>query len=133
MFFRLPKIYHNYLSLRKYIIWNVGTHQKIKNTVVNTLRNKFWVSELCMNANVSMRMNDLLCHISIKYWKLVPLPKLSTNLCCREYTKYQIQKPKSYIKKSNQISHQEITCSNSATEFKNINRSRQCNIITVDF
>ena len=37
-----------------------------------------------------------------------------------------------HVKKSNQIYHREITCSKSATEYKNINWSRHCTIITVD-
>ena len=39
---------------------------------------------------------------------------------------------RNYIKKSNQIYHREITCSNSATEYKNIDRTRHCSIISVE-
>ena len=62
--------------------------------------------------------------------------KLTTNesfpdICVMGNTP-EISSKKSYIKKSNQICHQKITCSNSAPDNKNINSFRYCSVITAD-
>ena len=48
-----------------------------------------------MDANVLLRMNDLLRHISIKYVKIVSTVEVSIHLGRRECAnKYQVQKQK---------------------------------------
>ena len=77
------------------------------------------------DANILLHMNELLRHIFIKCLKIGFTAKTLRY-------EYQVQKTKTNIKESNQIYHQGMNFSNSATENKNIDSSRHCSLITVD-